>query len=91
MLPVVASMKSVQKQMWFHTSGMVLTSIAVVVSAKLPAWTIAISVLLAFGFGAQLMKIDGPDSDKSAAKLFQWSITYLSVYSLMLVVGVLVK
>ena len=91
MLPVVATMKSVQKQMWFHTSGMVLTSIAVVISAKLPIWTIVISVLLALGFGAQLMKIDGPDSDKSAAKLFQWSITYLSVYSLMLVIGVLVK
>lgn len=91
MLPVVASMKSVQKQMWFHTTGMIITSLAVLWSAHLPAWTWVISVALALGFGVQLMKIDGPDSDKSAAKLFQWSITYLSTYSLLLVVGVLVS
>ncbi|MEI8066505.1 MAG: heme o synthase [Actinomycetes bacterium] len=91
MLPVVASMKSVQKQMWFHTTGMVISSLAVLWSAHLPAWTWVISVALALGFGVQLMKIDGPDSDKSAAKLFQWSITYLSTYSLLLVVGVLIS
>ncbi len=91
MLPVVASMKSVQKQMWFHTTGMVISSLAVLWSAHLPVWTWVISVALALGFGVQLMKIDGPDSDKSAAKLFQWSITYLSTYSLLLVVGVLVS
>ncbi len=91
MLPVVASMKSVQKQMWFHTTGMVISSLAVLWSAHLPVWTWVISVALALGFGVQLVKIDGPDSDKSAAKLFQWSITYLSTYSLLLVVGVLVS
>ncbi len=91
MLPVVATMKSVQKQMWFHTVGMIITSLAVLWSADLPVWTWIISVVLAVGFGVQLVRIDGPDSDKSAAKLFQWSITYLSVYSLLLVVAVLVK
>jgi protoheme IX farnesyltransferase len=91
MLPVVASMKSVQKQMWFHTIGMVVASLAVLWSADLPAWTWAISILLAVGFGVELTKINGPDSNKSAAKLFQWSITYLSVYSLLLVVGTLVS
>ncbi len=90
MLPVVASMKSVQKQMWFHTTGMIITSLAVLWSAHMPVWTWVISIALALGFGIQLVKIDGPDSDKSAAKLFQWSITYLSIYSLLLVVGVLV-
>ena len=91
MLPVVASMKSVQKQMWFHTIGMVVASLAVLWSADLPAWTWAISILLAVGFGIELTKINGPDSNKSAAKLFQWSITYLSVYSLLLVIGTLVR
>ncbi|MEI6867511.1 MAG: heme o synthase [Actinomycetes bacterium] len=91
MLPVVASIKSVQKQMWFHTTGMVITSLAVLWSANLPIWSWIISIALAVGFGVQLVKIDGPDSDKSAAKLFQWSITYLSVYSLLLVAGVLLK
>lgn len=91
MLPVVASIKSVQKQMWFHTIGMVFCSLALDWSAKLPWWCWVITVLLAFGFGQQLLKIDGPNSDKAAAKLFQWSITYLSVYSLLLVIAVLVS
>ena len=50
-----------------------------------------ITVLLALGFGQQLLKIDGPNSERAAAKLFQWSITYLSVYSLLLVIAVLVS
>lgn len=91
MLPVVAPMKSVQRQMWFHTTGMVISSLAVLWSAHMPVWTWFISIGLAVGFGVQLMKINGPDSDKSAAKLFQWSITYLSTYSLLLVIGVLVS
>jgi protoheme IX farnesyltransferase len=91
MLPVVASIKSVQKQMWFHTVGMVICSLALDWSAKLPWWCWVITVLLALGFGQQLLKIDGPNSDKAAAKLFQWSITYLSVYSLLLVIAVLVS
>jgi protoheme IX farnesyltransferase len=91
MLPVVASIKSVQKQMWFHTIGMVICSLALDWSAKLPWWCWVITILLALGFGQQLLKIDGPNSDKAAAKLFQWSITYLSVYSLLLVIAVLVS
>ena len=91
MLPVVASIKSVQKQMWFHTIGMVICSLALDWSAKLPWWCWVITVLLALGFGQQLLKIDGPNSEKAAAKLFQWSITYLSVYSLLLVIAVLVS
>ena len=91
MLPVVASIKSVQKQMWFHTIGMVICSLALDWSAKLPWWCWVITVLLALGFGQQLLKIDGPNSERAAAKLFQWSITYLSVYSLLLVIAVLVS
>jgi len=90
MLPVVASIKSVEKQMWFHTIGMVITSLGVNWSADLPWWCWVITVAIALGFGLQLLKIDGPDSNKAAAKLFQWSITYLSVYSLLLVIAALV-
>jgi protoheme IX farnesyltransferase len=90
MLPVVASIKSVEKQMWFHTIGMVVTSLGVNWSANLPWWCWVITVAISLGFGLELLKIDGPNSNKAAAKLFQWSITYLSVFSLLLVIAALV-
>ena len=90
MLPVVASIKSVEKQMWFHTIGMVLASLGVNWSEQLPWWCWVITLVIALGFGRELLKIDGPDSNKAAAKLFQWSITYLSVFSLLLVIAALV-
>lgn len=90
MLPVVASIKSVEKQMWFHTIGMVLASLGVNWSEQLPWWCWVITLVIALGFGRELLKIDGPDSNNAAAKLFQWSITYLSVYSLLLVIAALV-
>lgn len=90
MLPVVASIKSVEKQMWFHTIGMVITSLGVNWSEHLPWWCWVITIAIALGFGLELLKINGPDSNKAAAKLFQWSITYLSVYSLLLVIAALV-
>ena len=87
MLPVVASLKSVQTQMWFHTIGMVISSLLVNFSAELPIWISIITVLLAYGFSHQLIRLNS--SEKSAGKLFQWSITYLSAYSLLLVIGAL--
>ncbi len=90
MLPVVANIKSVQKQMWFHSILMTATSFLVLASAHLPWWSYAITALLALGFGTQLIKISGPDSERAALKLFHWSITYLSVYSLVLVLATLV-
>ena len=90
MLPVVATIKSVEKQMWFHTIGMVVTSLGVNWSANLPWWCWVITIAIALGFGLELLKIDGPDSNKAAARLFQWSITYLSVFSLLLVIAALV-
>ena len=90
MLPVVANIKSVQKQMWFHSILMTATSFLVLASAHLPWWSYAITALLALGFGTQLIKSSGPDSERAALKLFHWSITYLSVYSLVLVLATLV-
>jgi len=91
MLPVVASIKNVKNQMWFHTIGMIISSLGVNASAHLPWWCWAVTVLISLGFVTQLLKIEGADSNKAAAKLFQWSITYLSVYSLLLVIAVLVS
>jgi heme o synthase len=91
MLPVVATLKNVQMQMLLHTTGMFLTSLAVVQSAHLPWWTAAVTFILALGFGTTLTKINSPESEKSAAKLFHWSITYLSAYSVLLVAGVLLS
>ncbi len=91
MLPVVASMKSVEKQMWWHTIGMILTSLGVNYTAHLPWWCWVITALLGGGFIQQLIRINKGDGGKAAAKLFQWSITYLSAYSLILVIAVLVK
>ena len=90
MLPVVATIKSVEKQMWFHTIGMFITSLGVNWSAGLPWWCLVITIAIALGFGLELLKINGPDSNKAAARLFQWSITYLSVFSLLLVIAALV-
>lgn len=90
MLPVVASIKSVQRQMWLHTVGMIAASLGVLASAHMPVWIWAITILIGLGFIVQLIKIDSAESGAAAAKLFQWSITYLSVYSLLLVIGVLV-
>ena len=87
MLPVVASIKSVQKQMWFHSVCMVITSVLVLVSAHLPWWSYVITALLSIGFATQLFKISGLGSEAAALKLFHWSITYLSVYSLVLVIA----
>src|ERR1035437_440506 len=84
MLPVVATMRSVQKQMWFHTLLMIGTSFAVLVSAHFPWWSYLVTALLAVGFVSQLFKISGANAEQAAQKLFQWSITYLSIYSFML-------
>ena len=87
MLPVVASLKSVQKQMWFHSVLMATVSILVLVSAHLPWWSYVITAGLTVGFGTELVKISGSDSERAAVRLFHWSITYLSVYSLVLVIA----
>ena len=91
MLPVGATMKSVEKQMWWHTIGMIVTSLGVNYTAHLPWWCWVITALLGGGFITQLVRINKGDGAKAAAKLFQWSITYLSAFSLILVIAVLVK
>jgi protoheme IX farnesyltransferase len=90
MLPVIAPIKNVQSQMWFHTIGMILASLAVVWSAHFSVWISAATLIFGLVFAAQLRQLNSGDSTKAAAKLFQGSITYLSIYSLLLVVGVFI-
>jgi len=91
MLPVVAPIKSVINQMWFHSLAMALVSLLVIWSAKLPIWLSVITLILIAGWKRQLIKLTKEPSEVNAGKLFQASIVFLSIYSFLLVIGVLLK
>lgn len=93
MLPVVATKSNVRRQMWLHTILMILSSIAVINLASLPMWSMAVTILLGIVFAVQLLQLkDGsPDYAKVAGKIFQWSITYLSLFSVLLVIAQLLS
>ena len=91
MLPVVAPIKSVINQMWFHSLAMAIVSLLVIWSAKLPIWLSVITLLLIAGWKRQLIKLTKEPSEVNAGKLFQASIIFLSIYSFLLVLGVLLK
>jgi protoheme IX farnesyltransferase len=91
MLPVVAPIKSVINQMWFHSLAMALVSLLVIWSAKLPIWLSVITLILIAGWKRQLIKLTREPTEVNAGKLFQASIVFLSIYSFLLVIGVLLK
>jgi len=91
MLPVVAPIKSVINQMWFHSLAMAIVSLLVIWSAKLPIWLSVVTLLLIAGWKRQLIKLTKEPSEVNAGKLFQASIVFLSIYSFLLVIGVLLK
>ena len=93
MLPVVASKNRVRTEMWFHTIMMIASSIWLISSAQLPMWSMVITVALGLVFARQLMtlKEGSQDYGKVAGKIFQWSITYLSLLSVVLVVAQLLS
>ena len=93
MLPVVATKSNVRRQMWLHTILMISSSIALISLASLPIWSMAITILLGVVFAIQLLQLkDGsPDYAKVAGKIFQWSITYLSLFSVVLVIAQLLS
>ncbi len=93
MLPVVATKSNVRRQMWFHTILMFSSSIAVIIFASLPLWSMVSTIILGAIFAVQLLQLkDGsPDYAKVAGKIFQWSITYLSLFSVLLVVAQLLS
>lgn len=93
MLPVVATKSNVRRQMWFHTILMIFSSIAVISLASLPIWSLVLTIVLGMIFAIQLLQLkDGsPDYAKVAGKIFQWSITYLSLFSVLLVIAQLLN
>ena len=91
MLPVVAPMKSVIKQMWFHSTAMSITSIALIINVKLSAPILIICLISILAWNLQLINLTKAQTEANAGKLFQASIVFLSIYSLLLVVGVLLK
>jgi len=93
MLPVVATKSNVRRQMWLHTILMISSSVALISLASLPIWSVAVTILLGVVFAIQLLQLkDGsPDYAKVAGKIFQWSITYLSLFSVVLVIAQLLS
>jgi len=72
---------------------MISSSIALISLASLPIWSMAVTILLGLIFAFQLVQLkDGsPDYAKVAGKIFQWSITYLSLFSVVLVIAQLLS
>ena len=93
MLPSVSSQSSVIGQMWFHTIAMVISSTALIQLAKLPVWVLCATVLLGAIFTFQLfaLKENSENYNKVATGIFHWSITYLSLFSVLLVVAQLLS
>ena len=93
MLPVVATKSRVLGEMWFHTIMMIASSIWLISAANLPTWSMAITVALGLVFARQLiaLKEGSPEYGKVAGKIFQWSITYLSLLSVVLVAAQLLS
>jgi protoheme IX farnesyltransferase len=88
MLPVVAPVKNVILQMWLHTTLMTVTSYLLLFSLNSPGWSYlsATAINLFFIFQMSKMRREGPELEKAAAKIFHGSITYLSLFSLLLLV-----
>ena len=93
MLPVVVSKTHLLRQMWVYTIAMIASSVALIVNAKLQNWAMVLTVVLGMIFAAQLRGLDekSENYEKTAGKIFQWSITYLSLLSVILVVAQLLK
>ena len=93
MLPVVATKSRVLGEMWFHTILMIASSIWLISSASLPTWSMVVTIALGLVFARQLiaLKEGSPEYGKVAGKIFQWSITYLSLLSVVLVAAQLLS
>jgi protoheme IX farnesyltransferase len=93
MLPVVATKGRVLGEMWFHTILMIASSIWLISSANLSTWSMAVTIALGLVFARQLLalKEGSPEYGKVAGKIFQWSITYLSLLSVVLVAAQLLS
>ncbi len=93
MLPVVANRTVVVRNMWFHTVAMIASSIALIVLADLQLWAMAVTIALGLVFAFQLVQLkeNSENYNAIAAKIFHWSITYLTLFSALLVIAQLLK
>jgi protoheme IX farnesyltransferase len=93
MLPVVASKSHLLRQMWVYTIAMIASSVALIFNAELQNWAMVVTVLLGLVFAVQLRDLDenSDNYEKAAGRIFQWSISYLSLFSVLLVVAQLLK
>jgi protoheme IX farnesyltransferase len=93
MLPVVASKDHLLRQMWIYTVAMIASSVALISNAGLQSWAQLVNILLGLVFALQLRGLNekSENYEKAAAKIFQWSITYLSLLSVLLVIAQLLK
>ncbi len=85
MLPVVATTKEVAKQSWFHTIAMIITSLLTLYSAGFPLWTYIVTAIMGIAFASQLT-----DMEKNSGRIFHGSISYLSLFSILLVVAIFI-
>ena len=96
MLPVVASQKVVASAMLWHSLAMIVASIALGFSAELPVAYVIIATVLGLGFiylvigVRETAAINLEKVEKSAARVFHGSITYLSLLSLALTLFALI-
>lgn len=90
MLPVVAPINKVAQQMWFHTIAMIVVSFLTISSAELSTWSWFANGAIAVLFLSQMRRLRVGEIDKSAARIFNGSITYLSLFSALLVAGVFI-
>ena len=93
MLPVVASKTHLLRQMWVYTIAMIASSVALFINADLQLWSQALNVILGVVFAWQLRGLDekSENYEKTAGKIFNWSISYLSLLSVLLVAAQLLK
>jgi protoheme IX farnesyltransferase len=93
MLPVVATKTHLLRQMWVYTVAMIASSIALFINADLQLWAQAANVILGVVFALQLRGLDekSENYEKTAGKIFNWSISYLSLLSVLLVAAQLLK
>ena len=93
MLPVVATKTHLLRQMWVYTIAMIASSVALIVNADLQLWAQVANVILGLVFALQLRGLDekSENYEKTAGKIFNWSISYLSLLSILLVAAQVLK
>ena len=89
MLPVVATRKRVYFEMWFHTISMIICSVLTIYAAGLPNWAYYLTAVLAVVFAEQVFKLRKGENEyeRVAGRIFHFSILYLTLFSVLLVVG----